>query len=61
MLYELDLSEEEVEKIRGLAMEQGIPEDECIRDIVNQFLLKSNSITRFVAKKGPNKSPKATI
>lgn len=55
MRFDLDLSQEVVDGVKELAQELGVTEDELIREIINQFLMNSNRITRFVSKLGPKK------
>jgi len=56
MAYDLALDTEKVEKIRRMAQERGISEDEMVAEMVQTFLSNTGKITRFAAKKGPGTS-----
>lgn len=53
--YEPDLSQSAIDEIKRIAQEKGITEDEAVKNIVQDFLLRSSQVTRFAAKKGPKK------
>lgn len=50
--YDIGLTEERGKQLEEIAAKQGVTVDDVVRGLVNDYLLNSNCITRFAAKKG---------